>query len=72
MAAMGRQKDAFTDLQAGSKPNALEIAQSADLSQMKEHGPHNDHIKMRLFQTRPMVLYSRGKMGKVQRDPGRE
>ena len=37
-AAMGRQKDAFTYLQAGSKPKALEIAQSADLRQMNERG----------------------------------
>ena len=37
-AAMGRLKDAFTYLQAGSKPKALEIAQSADLRQMNERG----------------------------------
>ena len=37
-AAMVQQKDAFTYLQAGSKPKALEIAQSADLRQMNEHG----------------------------------
>ena len=35
---MGRLKDAFTYLQAGSKPKALEIAQSADLRQMNERG----------------------------------
>lgn len=35
---MVQQKDAFTYLQAGSKPKALEIAQSADLRQMNEHG----------------------------------
>ena len=37
-AAMGRLKDAFTYLQAGSKPKALEIAQSADLRQMNQRG----------------------------------
>ena len=37
-AAMGRLKDAFTYLQAGSKPKALEIAHSADLRQMNERG----------------------------------
>ena len=37
-AAMGRPKDAFTYLQAGSKPKALEIAQSADLRQMNQRG----------------------------------
>ena len=33
-----QQKDAFTCLQAGSKPKALEVARSADLRQMNEHG----------------------------------
>lgn len=37
LAAMGRQKDAFTWIQSGSKPKALEIAQYADLRQMNEH-----------------------------------
>ena len=35
---MVQQKDAFTYLQAGSKPKALEAARSADLRQMNEHG----------------------------------
>ena len=35
---MGRQKDAFAYLRAGSKAKALEIAQSADLSDMNESG----------------------------------
>ena len=35
---MQQKKDAFTYLQAGSKPKALEAARSADLRQMNEHG----------------------------------
>ena len=35
---MGRQKDAFTWLQTGSKPKALDIARPVDLRQMNEHG----------------------------------
>ena len=35
---MGRQKDAFAYLQAGSKPKALETARAANSKQINEHG----------------------------------